>query len=320
MGLDSWDSWQRLERDHKTALLVPTGNLTIGPPDCPAVSGFLSSAQAFGIPYRYLTASDVSNRWPQLSPAGNFAAGWELEAGLLFPELCIELLLSEAQKTGAALHFGEQADGWSDSGDRVRVHTKKGSYEAGRLLLAAGAWNRKLAGRFGAHLLPKRIPVQWIDPAAAANFNLGAFPVNFWQLPACEATETCQYNEFYSIPVTRRGGRVKVAAHNCLEDCDPDSRAEQVTARELKGVMTFIKECIPALKNLDFFSSICMYTLTPDGEFSLGALPDHENVFIAALAGHGFKFAPVLGEVLADMLVGNTPAYDVSMFSPSRFT
>ena len=57
----------------------------------------------------------------------------------------------------------------------------------------------------------------------------------------------------------------------------------------------------------------------PDGEFSLGALPDHDNVFIAALAGHGFKFAPVLGEILADMLEGNAPAYDVTMFSPSRF-
>ena len=69
-----------------------------------------------------------------------------------------------------------------------------------------------------------------------------------------------------------------------------------------------------------FRTNICMYTLTPDGEFSLGALPDHDNVFIAALAGHGFKFAPVLGEILADMLEENAPAYDVTRFSPSRFT
>jgi sarcosine oxidase len=150
MALNSWESWRRLERDNKTTLLISTGNLTIGPPDCPAVLGFLSSAQTYGISYQYLTAADVSKRWPQLSPARNFVAGLEVEAGLLFPELC-------------------------------------------------------------------------------------------------------------------------------------------------------------------------MYTLTPDGEFSLGALPEHDNVFIAALAGHGFKFAPVLGEILADMLEGNAPAYDVTMFSPSRF-
>jgi len=320
MALNSWEAWRRLEHDKKTTLLISTGNLTIGPPDCPAVSGFLASARTYGIPYQYLTAADVSKRWPQLSPAGNFVAGLEVEAGLLFPELCIELLISEAQKAGATLHFDEQADGWSDSGDRVYVHTKQGRYEAERLLLAAGAWNKKLAGQFGAQLLPKRIPVQWIDPPAAVNFKLGAFPVNFWQLPAFDSTATGQYNEFYSIPVTRSGGRVKVAGHNCLEDCDPDRLDEEVSTQELKGIMKFIKGCIPTLKNSESFSNICLYTLTPDGEFSLGALPDHDNVFIAALAGHGFKFAPVLGEILADMLAGNAPAYDVSMFSPSRFT
>ena len=180
MALNSWEAWRRLERDNKTTLLVATGNLTIGPPDCPAILGFLSSARTYGIAYQYLTAADVSKRWPQLSPAKNFAAGLEVEAGLLFPELCIELLISEAVKAGATLHFDEPAAGWSDSGDRVHVHTGQGRYEAGRLLLAAGARNKKLAGQFGAQLLPKRIPVQWIDPPAAANFNLGAFPVNFW--------------------------------------------------------------------------------------------------------------------------------------------
>ena len=319
MALNSWESWRRLERDKKTTLLISTGNLTIGPPDCPAVLGFLSSAQTYGIPYQHLTAADVSKRWPQLSPARNFVAGLEVEAGLLFPKLCIELLISEAQKVGATLHFDEPADGWSDSGDRVHVHTKQGRYEAGRLLLAAGARNKKLAGQFGAQLLPKRIPVQWIDPPAAINFNLGAFPVNFWQLPAFEHTETCQYNEFYSIPITRSGGRIKVAAHNCLEGCDPDRLDEEVSAQEVKGIMKFIEDYLPTLKNFDYFSNIYMYTLTPDGEFSLGALPAHDSVFIAALAGHGFKFAPVLGEILADMLEGNVPAYDVTMFSPSRF-
>jgi glycine/D-amino acid oxidase-like deaminating enzyme len=165
----------------------------------------------------------------------------------------------------------------------------------------------------------KRVPVHWIDPPAAANFNLGAFPVNFWQLPAYEATGTCKYSEFYSIPNMHSGGRVKVASHNCLEDCDPDRLEEEISVRELEGLGKFLEECIPALKHSDSFSNICMYSLTPDGEFCLGALPDHDSVFIAALAGHGFKFAPVLGGILADMLEGTPPAYDLTMFCPSRF-
>ncbi len=133
MALNSWESWRRLERDAKTTLLVTTGNLTIGPSDCPAVEGFLKSAKRYSIPHRELTANDVAQKWPQLSLPANFIAGLEVEAGLLSPELCISVLLSEAEKAGAVLKFNERADSWSDDGDRVTVYTTRGRYDAGRL-------------------------------------------------------------------------------------------------------------------------------------------------------------------------------------------
>jgi glycine/D-amino acid oxidase-like deaminating enzyme len=61
-----------------------------------------------------------------------------------------------------------------------------------------------------------------------------------------------------------------------------------------------------------------MYALTPDDHFVLGPLPENENVFAVALAGHGFKFAPVLGEILADWLDGRIPSIDMDLFSPQR--
>jgi sarcosine oxidase len=319
MALKSWESWQKLERDAKTTLLATTGNLTIGPPDCPAVAGFLKSAKYYGITHQELTAADVSKKWPQLSLPANFVAGLEVEAGLLFPELCISILLSEAEKTGAALKFNERADSWKDDGDRVTVYTPRGRYEAGRLLLAAGARNKKLVGHIGTWLLPKRVPVHWIDPPDSMSFKLGVLPVNFWQLPSRDVTGKFQYREFYSIPITHHAGRVKVAAHNCLKDCDPDDLKMKVSTKEARSVKNFMNNHLPSLENCAFYANICFYTLTPDGDFSLGPLPGYDNVFLAALAGHGFKFAPVLGEILADMLEGSMPAYDVAMFSPGRF-
>jgi sarcosine oxidase len=319
MALHSWESWQRLERDTKTTLLIPTENLTIGPPDCPAVLGFLASAQTYDIPYQDLTAADIAKRWPQLSPPRNFVAGLEIEAGLLFPELCIASLISEAKKAGATLKFDGEVHGWSDNGNFVQVQADGGMYEAGRLLLAAGARTKKLLGHLGTQLFPKRVPVHWISPPDWRKFELGAFPVNFWQLPTFEINGTSNYTEFYSLPITRSDGRVKVATHNRLDDCDPDKLDRKVSTKEVKYIREFIKNYIPTLANCDAFSDVCMYTLTPDGEFSLGPLPGHENVLIAALAGHGFKFAPVLGQILADMLEGISPAYDVTIFSPDRF-
>ncbi|MEN8781975.1 MAG: FAD-dependent oxidoreductase, partial [Desulfobacterales bacterium] len=110
MALRAWELWRRLERDTGITLLVSTGNLTIGLPDGPAVKGFLASARAGNIPHQALTAAEVRKRWPQLAPSDALAAGLEVEAGLLFPELSITMLLNEAERAGAVLRFGERVE------------------------------------------------------------------------------------------------------------------------------------------------------------------------------------------------------------------
>ena len=77
---------------------------------------------------------------------------------------------------------------------------------------------------------------------------------------------------------------------------------------------------LPPLSDQPMTSDTCMYTLTPDDHFFLGPLPQNENVFAVALAGHGFKFAPLLGEILADLLEGRIPVIDMGLFSPVRFS
>ncbi len=319
LALRAWELWRRLEKDTGTNLLVTTGNLTLGPRDGKAVAGFLASARAYDIAFEELTAAEVRRRWPQLTPHDGFAAGLEKEAGVLFPESAISTFLSEAEKAGATLRFNERVDRWAEAGERVIVHTSKGAYESGRLLLAAGARNTLLLKTAGTILFPKRVPVLWVDPPQPQEFCLGNFPVNFWQLPFPGDVGGGNSRELYALPVTRPGGRVKVAAHNHLADCDPDAMVRKVAADEIATIGLFLEEFIPALATCTFTANVCLYTMTPDSEFALGPLPSHSNVFIAALAGHGFKFAPVLGELLADMALGNSPAFDLSMFAINRF-
>ena len=319
MALRAWELWRQLERDTRQTLLTVTGNLTIGPPEASAVTGFLASARTYAIPHATLTAADVRRRWPPLAVPDTFAAGLEVEAGVIFPEPAVATLLAEANRAGAALHVDERVDSWSDHGDRVQVCTSRGKYEAGRLLLAAGAGTPKLLGDRGHALAPKRVPVHWVAPPTERDYRLGTLPVSFWQLPAAGSMGSAGGREFYALPVTRAGGRVKVAAHNHLADCDPETMAREVAGNEAADVRGFLKKYLPALASRDTRSDVCLYTLTPDGEFALGPLPGHVNVFAAALAGHGFKFAPVLGEMLADMLAGQPPAFDVDRFSLRRF-
>jgi sarcosine oxidase len=183
--------------------------------------------------------------------------------------------------------------------------------------LSAGAGTKPLLGPLGKWLAPKRVPVHWVAPPSAPSFKLGSWPVNFWQLPMKD--KPGGYHELYALPVTRPHGRVKVAAHNQLEDCDPQRVARNVAPEEVADIRRFMATYIPSLAMADIHSDVCLYTMTPDGDFILGALPGHANVFTTVLAGHGFKFAPVLGGIMADMLEDKEPAFDVTRFSPDRF-
>ena len=84
-------------------------------------------------------------------------------------------------------------------------------------------------------------------------------------------------------------------------------------------VREIVSELLPGLHQSPITSEVCLYSMTPDGHFYLGRRPGSHRVIGVALAGHGFKFAPVLGEILADLMVDITPAFDIELFSPNRF-
>jgi len=320
MALRSWELWRKLEKKSGQKLLVKTGNLTIGPPDSPAVSGFIASAQTYEIPHEYLTAAEVRNRWPHLSPPDTFVAGLEKEAGIVFPELSIITFLAEAEKSGADLFMDEQVDHWSEDQGTVYVHTARNTYETGRLLISAGAWTNRLLGLPRMPLMPKRVPVHWVEAPEDKHLHLGRFPVNFWQIPIKTSLGAPQtYREFYALPVIGPGSQIKMALHNELVDCDPVSLIREVLPDEVEKIKAIISHFLPGLHHCAINSEVCMYTMTPDGHFYLGKRPGSNHVFGVALAGHGFKFAPVLGEILADLMMDISPSVDIELFSPNRF-
>jgi sarcosine oxidase len=315
----AWHLWRRLEQDAGVSLLATTGNLTLAPEDAPALKGFLASARRYDIPHALLSAAEVQRRWPQLKPAANMLAGLEIEAGVIAPEKALEVMLTEAARGGAVLQFDERVAAWDTTPGGVRVRSHRGVYQGGRLLLSAGAGTQPLLGGLGSWLMPKRVPVHWVAAPDDQAFALGRLPVNFWQLPLPAEGSGGPYHEIYALPLTRHGGRVKVAAHNRLMDCDPLNVDRSVGAQETAVIRGFLKHHIPSLAGGEIRSEVCLYTLTPDGDFVLGPLAGCPHVFTTALAGHGFKFAPVLGEIMADLLEGRKPAFDLARFKAARF-
>ncbi|MDJ0623877.1 MAG: N-methyl-L-tryptophan oxidase [Desulfocapsaceae bacterium] len=321
MAMKSWELWRKLEVDSGRKLLVDTGNLTIGPSDCPAIDGFLRSAQVYDIPYVRMTAREIQKRWPQIRPADNFIGGLEKEAGIVFPDLCIRALLAEAEKAGATLLFNSSVEKMIEKDGAVTVYCNGESYVASRLLVAAGGWTAKLLDLPDSIIVPQRVPVHWFGVGNDQSYSLGKFPVNFWQIPVeNDKGNHLKYRELYSLPTMAGGQKVKVAFHNGLESCNPDQLDRNVSENEVLEIKNMLSHYLPNLQHRPVSSEVCMYTMTADGDFYLGKKPGSRNIFAATLAGHGFKFAPVLGEILADLLTETNPEFDLQLFSPTRFT
>ena len=297
----AFELWRRLEVESGRHVLAMTGGLMIGEPNSDVVSGSLRSAREHDLAHEVLDAAEIHRRFPPLTPRQGTVALFEREAGSVFPEEAIHAHLEMAAKHGAALHFDERVEDWRvlDSGT-VEVTTSRSRYQAGRLVLAPGAWAASL---FKVEWLPLEVEPQmlyWFTPDGGAQpFAPDRFPIYIWDLGGNV--------QFYGFPADDNQ-RVKVAFF----------RSARIDETSMRAVLA---PCIPALARGTLVDSVsCKYTLTPDRHFVIDLHPDYPQVVIASpCSGHGFKFATVIGEMLADLAIEGATPHPSGLFAVTRF-
>jgi len=114
----------------------------------------------------------------------------------------------------------------------------------------------------------------------------------------------------------------KVAKHHHLDEAvDPDHYDRAVSATDEAVIRNFLKAYLPDADGRLAAARTCLYTMTPDGDFIIDRLPECPQIIVASpCSGHGFKFAPVIGEILADLAVTGRTDHDISRFSLARFS
>jgi sarcosine oxidase len=285
------------------------GLLTLGPEDSAVVAGATRSAAAWQLPIELLTRSEVTSRFPQFAPGSADVGVLETDAGFVRPEETVAFLSRRARARGADL-VSERVTGWEVAGEGVRVWTASGVWTAGRLVLAAGAWTPSLAAS-----LPVRVErrVQhFFAPADASAYGPDVMPTFIWDVAPGDA--------IYGFPTDGPDG-VKVGFHHRGRVVDPDQEQPPAAAQEVGEMQSVIAHRLPGVAGRWLRSVPCLYDLTPDHNFLLGFAPGLEPrvVVAAGFSGHGFKFVPVVGEVVADLVTtGGTP-FDLGFLSPSRF-
>ena len=315
--LRAYELWRKVEADTGTKLLHTTGGLTLGDATSELVSRTVAAARAHSIPFEMFDVAEVRRRFPALEPLAGDIAVLEPHAGYLPPEECIRANLKLAAAAGAELHFEERVLGWNAAdghgGGHVSVRTVRGTYEAAHLVVTAGPWaNEALAGLFP--LRVTRQVVAWIAPrGGVAPFLPQRFPVFLIEQGSARG---------YGFPaIDGAAGGMKVAVHGSDEVCTAGTVDREIHPADLERIRQTLTVRIPALDGEVLRAQTCLYTMTPDENFILGAHPGSAGCTLACgFSGHGFKFAPIVGEVLADLATTGSTAHPIGLFDPNRFS
>jgi sarcosine oxidase len=307
----AFDHWRKLEAYTGEQVLIVTGVLEAGFPGAPLVAGSLRSAIEHALPHEVLRPREVNRRFPALSLPNEWDCVFQPDGGVLRPEKAIRLFLSAARGLGAQLRVKTVVREVRPVADHVEVLLESGEViKSGSAVLAAGPWIADFLPELGAHLTLTRQPVVWFRPKDQDLVREDRMPVFSLQT---------QDDLIYGFP-DLFGSGVKVASHLSGGDLSsPAASRSEVSDEEKARLGAVLKRYVPAAAGVPIQATTCIYTRAPDEHFVLGLHADHPKIVLASpCSGHGFKFASIFGELLADLATTQTTNRPIELFRPDR--
>ena len=310
--LRSYELWRALEKQSGQELLQITGVLSVGEETSTIISGTQRAAAKHGLRLEKWSREEVLQRYRSLRLLENEVALFEPDGGVLDPERSVRAHLDAAKTAGAELRFEATVRSWeaSDSGVTVTLHDGI-KLSAKRLILSLGPWFKEVLTGLGVTLRVQRNVQVWFNPATNAYEAPGfpAFLLDRAGLPA----------PLYGFP--NFGDGVKLAFHGFGDLTTADDLNRDVDpVRDIGPVAQATDDWMPGAAAHFREAKPCMYSLTPDGNFVIDRHPQHENVILCGgFSGHGFKFAPVIGEIAADLALEGGSRHRIDFLSVKRF-
>jgi sarcosine oxidase len=306
----AYELWHELERLAGIQLLHTTGSIDAGPPDSAVVEGSLRSCELHDLPHEVLTSAELTARFPGYRLPSETVAVFQPQGGFLLPELCVSYHVIGAQAAGAEVHAREQVLGWEPSPRGVTVTTDRDVYEAEKLIVSAGAWMASLVPSLGGLTVPERQVLAWMQPHRPDLFQPDRFPV---------FNLVVEEGRYYGFPVFGIPGFKVGCYHHRREIVDPETMDRACHPEDERLLRAFTQRYFPDAAGPTTAMHTCLFTNTSDEHFVLDALPSHPQVIVASpCSGHGFKFASVVGEILADLVMTGTTAHDISLHRLAR--
>jgi sarcosine oxidase len=303
---ETFPMWSELEQSSRAQLLTLTGTLMIGSPSSEVITGARASASEHGLEIEELESEEAVRRYPGQVLERDEVAILDRQGGFVRAEAAVEAMIGQL-----LVHGGELRRNCTvTSVDGVTVTTSEGRESFDAVVIAAGPWMRELVPWLP--LTVERQVMVWLAIESGARWLLPErFPVFIRQ--------TDDFGDIYGLP-SLDGLSMKVARHHNGIPTDPEHVEREVTADDFDRARAVAAKYLNGVTDRVTKAAVCMYTNTPDHHFAIGQHPEDPRVVVlSACSGHGFKFAPVLGDIAADLVCDGSTTRDISHISLERF-
>ncbi|ADH63483.1 Sarcosine oxidase [Allomeiothermus silvanus DSM 9946] len=288
-------AWRELEADAGMPLLTLTGGLDLGPAGSSSLEQTEHALRAMGAVFDKLDAQSLMRRFPQWRVPGDWIGIYSPDAGIVNPTQSVEVLAVLAQGYGARLLERTPVRGLELSGQgSPRVLTDQGKFSCRRLIVAAGAWLPQLVPQLATRLRVTQEATVFFKPQVLEPFSPRRFPIFINHLSASGLPDV------YGFPVFGLPG-VKVALHHGGPATTAEARGFKVAQEYIETLSGWLLRYLPAAAGPVIQAKTCLYTNTATHDFLIDLHPESSSVLLASpCSGHGFKFAPAIGKILAD--------------------
>lgn len=306
--LRSYTLWHELEEltNAKSEIFHPTGLMYIGPKNSKVIEGIKVSAEQYDLSLKKVQQAhfNISSEWQV----------WlEEQAGYLDVYKAFQSYLSLFNKKTVDFR-NEKLLSWKQNNSTIEIETTSGRYTGDKIIFTAGAWAADLLKEYSLPLQVTKQTVAWLDVENDEKYTEGNFPCWFIHDP--------EKGMYYGFPIPKsKGSGLKLGLHMPGETIDPNQLSRLVNTKEKNEIDYCIEKYLPELKVNQVRYETCLYTYSPDENFILDYLPDaDEKVLVACgFSGHGFKFVPVIGEILANLVIGKANRLEFDFLKLGRF-
>ena len=306
--------WEELQEDAGQKLLYLCGGIEIGPENDPALNAIVRISRELNVPIEVMRPADAARRYPQFRLPADFVVAFCPLNGFLAIDDCLRAQAELARMHGALLQDEEPVLQITPRAKGAEVRTERATYTCDKLVITAGPYARGLLRQVGLDV-PYTIELNqsiWFKVDQPELYLPDRFPVFIVR------HERDPMGGIYGFPTFRNPG-IKVAVHHSNYYIDV-SRYDMLPREDTtRRVRDWVTQFIPGAEGEVLNVQACLYDFPPDEHFVLSLHPHYPDIVMANMAGHGYKFAPLVGEIMAQLALEGRTEYDLTGLGVDRF-